>query len=309
MATLLELKQAIAKEGAHSLAKKIMILGKPKSGKSVLAATIAKVPAIERIYYFDLESSIESVLAMSEFKDSVMALSPEELNKITYIPVADTHERPLAAETILKCFTATGEKPADLCTMHGKVNCRNSQCSKEDHIPFALSALRGTDAIILDSGSQLADSILSLEMQTESYKDLRKYYGAFTIEAAAVLSAIQAAKCNVVVVTHLLDIMSKPADPKDIPVLLETVPLFGSQNFSKNKISKYFGWTLFTEVRNGKFLIGSSPTFKSKVDLGNRANIKVEAYPDFDLSWIYKPLDQWPEPSSPTSGIKAKTKA
>lgn len=288
MSTLLELKNKIKEEGGTSIARKVIIIGKPKSGKSILAATIAKANEIKRVFYFDLESSIESILNFHTLEDS-------DLAKIIYIPVRDTHEYPLAAETILKCFTATGTKPANLCTMHGKVDCKNAKCGKEDYISFALSMLHHDDAVVVDSGSQLADSILALEMKTESYKDLRKYYGAFTIESAAILSAIQAAPCSVVMVTHLLDIMSKPSDPKEVPKLLEITPLFGSQNFSKNKIGKYFGWTIMTEVRNGKFLVGSSPTFKSKVDLGNRAGVKIEDYPGFDLSWIFKPVDQWPE--------------
>lgn len=294
MASLLDLKNAIKEEGQIMLERKILVQGKPKSGKTILAATIAKVPGIKRVYFFDLENGIESVLAHGQLTD-------EELAKIIYIPIRDTHEKPLAAETVLKCFTALPSKPAKLCTMHGKVGCKHAKCGRDDQIDFSLAALSNEDAVILDSGSQLASSILSLEMLTESYRDLRKYYGAFTIEMDAILSGIQAASCSVVMVTHLIDIMSKPDDPKVTPKLLEIAPLFGSQNYSKNKGGKYFGWTIATEVRNGKYLIGSSPGFKQKMDLGNRAGAKIEAYDGFDLSWIFKPLADWPEPTAGAS--------
>lgn len=290
MATLLELRDAIKEEGAHMIARKILLVGKPKSGKTILAATIAKASQIKRVFFFDLENGIESVLSHGGLTDA-------ELAKIVYIPIKDTHEYPLAAETILKCFTALSTKPVNLCTRHGKVNCKKADC-KSDRIPFALSALSHEDAVILDSGSQLSSSILSLEMATESYKDLRKYYGAFTIEMDAIQSGIQAAECTMVIVTHLIDIMSKPTDAKDTPRLLEIAPLFGSQNYSKNKAGKFYGWSILCEQRNGKFLVGSSPTFKSKMELGNRAGVKIENYEGFDLSWIFNPAEDWPEPTA-----------
>ena len=296
MTTLLELRNKIKEEGSASLARKILIQGKPKSGKTVLAATIAKAPSINQVYFFDLENGIESVLAHGGLTDS-------ELEKIIYIPIRDTAEYPLAAETLLKCFTAMPTSPVNLCTIHGKVNCKQSDCTK-DRINFALSALKTDSAVILDSGSQLSSSILALEMKTETYKDLRKYYGAFTIEMDAIQSGIQAANCNVIVVTHLVDIMSKPKTPQETSVLLEIAPLFGSANYSRNKAGKFYGWNICTEQRNGKYLVGSSPTFKAKMDLGNRAGVKIENYPEFDLSWIFKEVEQWPAPTNTGPSIK-----
>lgn len=298
MASLLELKKALDEEGEWLLARKVLVLGKPKSGKTVLAATVAKSPSIKNVYFFDMENGIESVLTHG-------ALSDSELDKITYIPIKDTHEYPLAAETLLKCFTAMPTKPVNLCTKHGKVGCPKADCAN-DRIKFSLASLGVDSAVIVDSGSQLASSILSLEMKTETYKDLRKYYGAFTIEMDAILSGIQAAECTVIMVTHIIDIMSKPDDPKTTPKLLEHAPLFGSQNYSRNKGGKYFGWTLLCEQRNGKYLVGSSPKFRTKCELGNRAGVQIEDYPEFDMSWIFKPVKSWPEPKAGSTGPAIK---
>jgi hypothetical protein len=295
--SLANLRKQVKEEGLILSGRKTVIMGAPKSGKSILASTIAKAPQIKRVFYFDLEGSIESVLHAPDMPAVVergWALTEEEMDKVIYIPIRDTHEYPLAAETLLKCFTARDISPAKLCIKHGKVDCKKTDCTN-DRIQFALSALTPEDAVILDSGSQLATSILALEMLTESYKDLRKYYGAFTIEMDAIMSGIQASQCEVIVVTHLLDIMTKPSDPKIQPALKEIAALFGSSNYSANKSTKFFGNAIMTEERNGQYLVGSSPSFKKKAKLGNRLGVRIEDYPDFNMSWLLRDLSQWPK--------------
>ncbi len=59
MTTLLDMANK-AKEGDID-AKKILIYGPPDGGKTHLGGTIAKVPSIKKVYWFDLEGGAETL--------------------------------------------------------------------------------------------------------------------------------------------------------------------------------------------------------------------------------------------------------
>lgn len=290
---LKQLRQAL-KDGKEHENNAIIVMGAPKSGKSALASTIAKAPQIKQVYYFDLEKSLTTILHAPDSPDMVKAnraLTDEEMEKIIPIRINDTMEIPRASEVILKAFTAAAERPVIIDLEEGRLVKKEGP----NTIPFSLRALGTDSAVILDSGSQLADSILNLAMLQAPDTNLVQLYGTANLHLNSVMSAIQGARCTVIVVTHLLDIDKPPKKLNGDPILVEIAPLLGSRNYSKNKGGKYFSWSIMCEERNGKYLVGSSPTFKAKAKLGNRFDKKIEEYPDFDMSWIFLDPAKWPE--------------
>ena len=95
----------------------ILIYGQPKTGKTRLVGTAAKIPEIKRIFWIDLENGAETLLHMG--------LSDEELAKIELIRIVDTREVPRGCETILKMFSSKDD--IKICDLHGKVNCVECQ--------------------------------------------------------------------------------------------------------------------------------------------------------------------------------------
>jgi len=292
-----------AKSGGHSLldmanrikdgqpeAKKILIYGLPDTGKTHLAGTIAKELSIKQVIWFDLEGGAETLVYAHTSEDKPL-LTASEMEKISLIRIEDTKEFPLAAETILKTFTA--RDPIKVCLEHGSTACK--KCGISDTIMFNLRSQSLDTAIVIDSGSQLADSILSVSMLANSYKDLRQHYGDFNMDMGAIVSAIQAAPCHIVFVTHELDLLRDKLDARGNKVgevLVQTVPLAGSRNFSK-KFGKAFGYKIYT-YKNGA-MRQATTEFKDKVLTGNRKPVYLKGLADPSLTQIFSPEVTKPE--------------
>jgi hypothetical protein len=248
----------------------ILVWGDPRTGKTVLAGTIVKVPYIKRVYWLDNEHGIKSIFYAKDAEGKPL-FSDEELAKIIPFNITDTKDKPRAAETVLKAFTS--HSPLPLCQEHGTINCKTCTSS----IPFYLAGLGIEDAVVIDSGSQLADSVLNLEKTLNNYKDLRKYYFDFTADATNILIAIQACRTNVIMTTHSIDVMNDDGDK-----LIGTFPLFGSGNFSR-KVAKYFDHIIYCHLELNAYKKGSNTFYRNKVVTGSRRNVDIEKEPNTTL--------------------------
>lgn len=265
---LSQLAQAIATISPnHS----ILIYGPPKSGKTKLVGTAAKIPEVDRIFWFDAENGAETLLHMG--------LSPEELDKVTLYKLPDTRENPIAIETMLKAFST--KKPSSICDMHGKVDC--AEC-KKNGLPatdFFLPSLTHNDLVVIDSGSQLGDSALNAAClgKDSNYKPGWDEYGLQGKWLGDILSVIQQAKnTNFVVITH--EITLEDDDKKD-----KVFPLMGSKNFSM-KAPKYFGTVAYVSKKMNKHVAGSSSTYRGDVLTGSRVNAVLEKAAEPDMRQI-----------------------
>ena len=129
---LLEISQAAQKiRSNHS----IMIYGPPKAGKTRLIGTAAKIPEVHRIFVFDLDNGVDTLLHMD--------LTSQELEKITVFRIRDTRDSPIGIETMLKAMTAKGA--IKICDLHGRVNCATCISKKESTTTWDLTACTHND--------------------------------------------------------------------------------------------------------------------------------------------------------------------
>jgi len=240
----------------------ILIYGPPKVGKTVLAATAAKIPEVENIYWFDLENGVESLLRMG--------LTQAEMDKITIIKIRDTRENPIAIETMLKAFS-TNKKPISICEMHGKVDCAECAKAKLPSIMWSLDQCTHNDLVVIDSGSQLGDSALAAAClgKPSMFKPTFDEYGMVNKWLGDVMSVVQqATHTNFIVITH--EIPLEDNEGKD-----KLYPLMGSKQFS-SKCAKFFGTVVYVHKKLNKHVAGSSSTYRGDLVTGSRVNAVIE---------------------------------
>lgn len=260
-------KAAAARPQNHS----VLIYGPPKSGKTRLVGTAAKIPELKRIFWFDLENGIETLIHMG--------LSEAEMAKIVVFKVANTRENPIAIETFLRAFSA--KTPIQICDAHGKVVCMECQKEKAPTTAFCLKDLTHDDLVVIDSGSELGDSALAAACRGKpvDFKPTFDEYGSAGKWLGDIMSVVQQAiHTNFVMLTH--EIALEDADGKD-----KFFPLVGTKAFSL-KVAKYFGTVVYTSRKLGKHVAGSSSTYRPDVLTGSRVNAKLEDAKDLSMEAI-----------------------
>ena len=262
---------------ANSLTQKpnhsILLYGPPKTGKTQLVGTAAKIPSIKRIFWFDGENGAETLLHMG--------LTPEEMDKINLFRIPDTRETPRFCETMLKALSS--KTPIQICDAHGKVSCQEPTC-KTSVSTFNLKDCTKDDIVVIDSGSQLGDSALAMACAGKdvSYKPGFDEYGLMGKWLGDMLSVIQAAAyTNFVVITHEIVVEEEVNGVKRDKIL----PLMGTKAFCF-KVAKYFGTVCYVEIKMGKHSAGSSSVYKANHITGSRVNAQIEKAKDLSMHAI-----------------------
>jgi hypothetical protein len=245
-------------EANHS----ILIYGPPKSGKTELAATAAKIPAIKRIFWIDTENGSSTI--------TTMGLPPEALAKFILYKIPDTRDNPRAIETVLKMMTS--KTKLKICDEHGHTACPECNKNPSAHFEeFLLSDCNHEDLVVIDSGSQLSTSAINAAClgKGDLYKpqfDDWAIMGKWLTDILLVVK--QAQHTNMVVLTHVL---SHEGEDK----VERLYPLMGTKAFSTN-VGKFFGTVVYTHVTLGKHQAASGSTYKPNVITGSRLNVKLE---------------------------------
>lgn len=265
----MNLKELAKATAAISPNHSILIYGPPKTGKTRLVGTAAKIKAIKRIFWWDLENGIETLIGMG--------LTDEELEKVIVFKIPDTKDNPIGIETMLKVFSA--KTPVKICDEHGIVDC--IQCKVKPGTMFSLGTCTHNDLVVIDSGSQLGDSALAATCKGKDsmFKPGWDEYGLQSKWLGDILSVIQQAKMtNFVIITH--EIALTDDENKD-----RIVPLMGSKAFCM-KVAKYFGTVAYVHKKLNKHTAGSSSTYRGDLVTGSRVNAKLEASPDASMHKI-----------------------
>ena len=254
----------------------ILLYGPPKTGKTQLVGTAAKIKEFDRVIWVDLENGSETLLHMG--------LTEQELDKIDLIRIPDTRETPRGCETVLKMFSA--KEDIKICHSHGKVNCVEAECKSSDaYTIFNLRKLTHKDLLVIDSGSQLGDSSLSMACLGKplEFKPGWDEYGLSNKWLGDILSVIQQATfTNFVVITHEMIVEEEVNGVKRDKIF----PLMGTKAFCA-KVSKYFGTVVYAEIKMGKHAAGSSTTYKANHVTGSRVNVKIEGSKDLSMRAIF----------------------
>ncbi len=211
-----------------------------------------------------------------------MGLSVEEMEKITLFRIPDTREVPRFIETMLKAMSS--KKEINICDLHGKVDCQECTKAGNDTTPFLLSSLTHEDLVVIDSGSQLGDSAIALAMAGlgVTAKAEFDHYGAQGKYLSDILGVIQACQnTNFIVITHTLVI------EEDVNGIKKDryFPLMGSRQYCQ-KVAKYFGTVIYTDIKLGKHAAGSSSTYRNDVLTGSRVNAKIEKSAEISMRAI-----------------------
>lgn len=255
---LLQLKNAASRlETNHA----ILIYGPPKAGKTRLAGTAAKIPEVEKIWFFSLENGHEVLLNMG--------LTDEELMKIVIFKIQDTRDNPIGIETLLRALTS--RTSVKICDLHGRVDCPECLKSRAEFTSFCLPECKHNHLVIVDSGSQWGDSALAAAClgKPGMYKPTFDEYGMVNKWLGDGCSVIQqCVNTNFVVLTH--EVAMKDDEDKD-----KIFPLMGSKAFSM-KCAKYFGTVVYAHKKLGKHVAGSGSTYRADLLTGSRLNVKLE---------------------------------
>jgi len=247
----------------------VLVYGPPKTGKTRLVGTAAKIPEIKRIFWFDLENGFQTMLSMG--------LTDEELEKITVFQIPDTRDNPVGIETILRAFSAKASNPVLICDDHGIAGC--SVC--KTGTPFSLQLCNHYDLVVIDSGSQLGDSALNATMKGKDISAKPEFdnYGLSGKYLGDILSTVQQAhNTNFVVITH--EIALESDEGRDT-----FYPLMGTKAFCM-KVAKYFGTVAYVHKKLNKHVAGSSSTYRGDLLTGSRVNAVLEKSKEMDMRSI-----------------------
>ena len=253
----------------------ILLYGKPKTGKTELAGTLAKLEAANNIYWFDLENGSDTLADMVRRGK----LTPEQADKIVLIKVPDLRDTPVAMETLLKSICT--KAAVKICEEHGRVGCPDCTKAGKEFVQFDHKSLGPNDWIVIDSLSQAGVSAMNMAClgKDAGYKPTFDEYGLQGKWLSDLLTTVQAAPyCNFLCITHVQ--LLEEDDGKEV-----YAPLCGTKNFSSG-CAKYFGTVIFVEMKMKQHKAGSSTSYNAQTQAGSRIGLLLEKEKDLDLSIV-----------------------
>lgn len=260
-------------------ARKILVYGPPKSGKTDLVGQLAEK---YKLHWLDFEDGVKTLLHSPRMKK-------EWFSNVELYSIPDTQTLPIAVDTVLRIVKG-GD--VNICQMHGAVNCL--KCTKEG-APFNPTINVGNfsndDVLVMDSVSQLSSSCMNHIMKAAIQKDMATNAGdikpgwdeyakqGFIMNR--IFSIIQHAPFNVVCISHeQLVEMEEPGKKK-------LVPIGGTSEFSKT-FAKYFDDIVYCDIVNKKHKAASSTTYSSNIVLGSRTGKEIEKLETPSLLELFK---------------------
>lgn len=244
-------------------ARKILVYGAPKTGKTELVGSLATIG--KKLWWFDLEDGIKTLLR----PDSTASKS---LGNIELFRLPDTQLFPIGIETILK--VVKGDGSLKVCHRDGRVNC--ASCSKNfpnDFTAINTKEFTNNDVLVIDSVSQLATSAMNhickdaIQKGNDDYKPDWEDYRKQGFLMDRIFSHFTQATYNIVCISH--EQLVEMEDKKK-----RLVPIGGTSNFSKT-FAKYFDDVIYTEFVNGKYRAYSDASQNSSAIIGSRTGRKI----------------------------------
>lgn len=252
----------------QSTTHSVLVYGPPKSGKTQLVGQLATK---YNLIWFDLENG----------SATLHKLDSQSQERVELIQLPDSRSYPIAIETCLKIIKGG---PCTIDEITGKVLPPNST-RKPDHpyIDVHLNSLTSDTIVVFDSLTQLTNSAIAniTKAQPDDYKMQFDDWGNLGKLMDIFLSHVQAAKFNVVCISHEAE--AELEDGK-----MKIVPVAGSRAFSRNT-AKYFGHVVYCQVSLKKHIFTSSTTAFANVVIGSRTDVATEKMTEPSLIPIFDP--------------------
>ena len=257
-----------------SAARKILVYGPPKTGKTDLVGGLA---AIKKLWWFDLEDGVKTLLSSPRMK-------PEWFGNIELFRIPDTQIFPVAIETMLKIIK--GGKN-EICHLHGMVACaRCKVLGPGGGTAIDVGAFTNDDVLVIDSGSQLSASAMNYIQRAIILKDnfeVKPDWDDYAKQGRIldrIFSILQQAPFHVVIITH--ENLVEMEDGKK-----KLVPIAGTSQFSKT-FAKYFDTVAYTDIVNKKHKVATGTTYSSSIVMGCRYGTELEKMAEPSLLELFK---------------------
>lgn len=241
-------------EKAIATNHKVLVYGAPKTGKTEL---VGRLSEHYNINLFDCDQGWTTLTK----------LPVEWQERINIINVPDSRVYPIAAETWLKIIKGDA---GTVCDAHGKWNCPLCKKNNAEVTEVHLNATPRNTINVFDSLTQFTNSCIShiTKAMPDDYKLQLDDWGALRVLIDKFLSQVQAARYNVVCITHEEEVGFEDGKKR-------LVASSGSANSSRNT-AKYFDDVIYCEVKNKKHTFGSASTFGMSMVTGSRSGIEIE---------------------------------
>jgi hypothetical protein len=267
-----------------SATHRVIVYGASFSGKSLLTGKLAEH---YNLIWVDMEKG-----------SGVLYQLPESYQeRIEIVDLPDTRSYPIAIETMLKLVKG----PVAICEAHGKVGCmvckrelasqlteESTESEKElayhkSFIDVDVNSMDNDTILVIDTLTQLSNSAITniTKNQPDDYKLQHDDWGKLGKLLDIVLSHIQQASYNVVVISHENEVQTEGKKTT-------LAPTGGTRNFSRN-ITKYFTDVVYLERKNKKHVALSSTTGSTSVIAGSQTGVELEAMGEPSLLPIFKP--------------------
>jgi hypothetical protein len=262
-------------EYKQKAARKILVYGDPKTGKTDLVGRLAEK---KKLWWFDIEDGVKTLLHSPRMK-------PEWFNNIELFSIPDRQEVPIAIDTVLRVIKGGEQR---ICWKHGACGCL--KCLKDAPENFSsinVSEFTNDDIWVLDSGSQMASSIMNYigrkTLEGDKWQEFSPGWDEFKkqgIISNRLYGYLQHAPFNVVVISH--GFLVKMEDGKQ-----KIVPIGGTTEYSK-EFAKFFDDVVYCEVVNKKHKFASSSTYSGNIVMGSRTGKVLETMEDPNLLELFK---------------------
>jgi len=245
---------------------RLLIYGMSKSGKSTLAATLAKD---YHMIWIDLENATETLVKL-----------PDEYKRnIDIIRIPDSASNPVACNTLLNLLKF---RKADICLKHGLINCPACRTSGVIQKVDLTNLDPRKDIVVIDSLTQFGLSQLAYVLKDKDfdYKPERDDWGEVRRYSEYGASQMQGSPFNLIVTATPVEVAMEDKRTK-------LVPQYGSKDMSQNIMAK-FSTVIFTEVVNRQHKAYSKSTASNMFVTGSRSGQAIEDLPEPSLIPIFK---------------------
>lgn len=246
-----------------------LVYGPPKSGKTQLVSQLATK---YNLIWFDLENG----------SSTLHKLDTQSQERVELIKLPDSRSYPIAIETCLKVIKGG---PCTIDESTGKVLPNGAKKADDrTYVDVHLNSISSDTIVVFDSLTQLTNSAIAniTKNQPDDYKMQFDDWGNLGKLMDIFLSHVQAAKFNVVCISHEAE-----AELEDGKVKI--VPVAGSRAFSRNT-AKYFGHVIYCQVALKKHQFASSTTTLANVVIGSRTDVATEKMEEPSLIPIFSSL-------------------